>query len=113
MATYAEIIDGQVAQVLVVGGTEEEAIGWLRANVSENEWVKTAIDGSIRGKYAGKGDEYHPDLDAFVRKVPFKSWKLDRETKMYLPPIPRPLAVAVGHIWVWSEKALKWIRNER
>lgn len=109
MGYYAEIIDNEVARVLVVDGTEAEAKLWLALNVSTNTWIKTTLDGSSRNKYAGVGDEYHSDVDKFVYKVPFESWILDKDRGMYLPPIPKPLAIVVGYIWEWSVQLKNWI----
>ena len=110
MGKYAEIIGGKVARVLVVDGTEAEALKWLKDNVSTELWVKTAEDGSIRGKFAGVGDEYYTDIDVFIKK-PFKSWTLDKNLKMYLPPLPKPLAVPIGFAWFWVEKVGAWIKR--
>lgn len=110
MGNYAEIIDGKVAQVLVVDGSEAEAVAWLKANVSTNEWLKTEKDGSKRGKFAGVGDEFHADIDVFIKK-PFESWALDKGRKMFLPPIPKPLAILVGYAWQWIEATGQWVEQ--
>lgn len=33
-------------------------------------WIRTSYNASIRGKYAGIGDKYDPELDEFVSPVP-------------------------------------------
>lgn len=112
MAYFAEIENGKVKQVLVLNDswTEQESLDWLQEKVSSNLWVKTDINGSIRNKYAGIGDEYHSDIDKFISKVPFESWVLDKERGIYLPPIPKPLALVVGYAWKWSVKLKNWVQ---
>lgn len=109
MANYAEIINGKVNQVVVFNGTEVEALIWLTENVSSNKWVLTKEDGSMRGKYAGIGDEYHSDINIFIRK-PFDSWTLDKNRKMYIPDISKPIAIVVGYIWKWSIQLKDWVK---
>lgn len=111
MKYYAEIVDNHVNQVLVMNQdwSHEEIIDWLHANVSTNEWVETAMDGSIRNKYAGRGDEYKPEIDSFVTKKPFNNWVFDEDRKMYIPPLPKPLAVPLGYIVKWSQELGDWV----
>ena len=28
---------------------------------------------------------------------------------MYIPPIPKPLAIIAGYVWVWSQKVGEWV----
>lgn len=110
MSNYAQVRDGKVIQVVVINDswTETEAQDFLDKVSSQDTWIKTSGDGSIRSKYAGIGDEYHSDLDAFVAK-PLESWVLDRERKIYIPPWPKPIAVPVGYIYHWSKQAKDWV----
>lgn len=110
MGTYAEIVNGKVSRVLVVDGTEDEAKTWLLLNVSKNKWITTDVRGKNKNKYAGKGDEYHADVDKFISKKPFDSWTIDKERGMYIPPLPKPLAVVVGYVWKWSVKLGEWVQ---
>lgn len=110
MGYYAEIVEGKVKRVLVIDGSTAEVLLWLSLNVSLNLWVETSLDGSIRNKYAGIGDEFDPDIDKFIRTVPFPSWVLDKERGMYMPPIPRPIAILIGYVWRWSIELKDWIK---
>lgn len=101
---YAEVIDGKVTRVLVVEGTVLEATRWLRNNVSKNRWVKTCDKGSFRNKYAGVGDEYHKELNAFIPKKKYASWILNEEKFEYEPPIAKP---SEGN-YDWDEDIKKW-----
>lgn len=107
MAYYAEIENGKVKQVLVINDawTNEQATKWLKANVSDNEWMETKIDGSVRDRYAGIGYEYHKDLDSFILPKPFESWQLDVQTKEYKAPIEMPKD---DKLYRWEESAKQW-----
>ena len=106
---YAEIKDGVVLQVLIVDGTKEEAIKWLKDNVSSNEWI--IAKSPTLGK-ASRGGEYNSELKRFMYKKPFSSWVLDTNRKMYLPPLPKPIAVVVGYVWEWSQKLGEWVSKK-
>lgn len=108
MKTFAEIIDGVVNQVLVMDMTDEDSLVWLKENVSNNDWIKTEVDGNIRGKYAGRGDEYHADIDSFVHK-PFPSWVLDKSSKRYKAPKIRPDPKPEGFYYSWDEEKYDYV----
>lgn len=71
MAHFAKIDENnKVVEVLVVPDAEEH-----RGNEYLNElgltgtWIQTSYNARIRGKYAGIGDIYYPELDEFVQPV--------------------------------------------
>lgn len=82
MAHFAEIdANNQVLRVIVVGnpdclddnGQESEAVGAAFCQSlfgSGTRWVQTSYNGTIRGKYAGIGDTYDTDADAFIAPIP-------------------------------------------
>tara|TARA_R110000868_G_scaffold138476_3_gene352644 strand:- start:260 stop:616 length:357 start_codon:yes stop_codon:yes gene_type:complete len=109
---YAEIKDGVVLQVLVKDGTKEEAIQWLKDNVSDNEWVHSVVEDALGKTVATRGGTYNVKLKHFIRKKPFNSWTLDEGRLMYLPPIPKPLAIIIGYVWVWKQKAGEWVSTK-
>lgn len=100
---FAEVIDGIVKRVLVVS---QEFINSCKLGDPKN-WIETKMDGSINNKYAGKGDEFHKDLDAFISKKPFTSWTLDTVKKEYVAPVEKPIEKA-GEMLSWNEKDKKW-----
>lgn len=106
---YAEIKDGIVLQVVVRDGTEQEAIQWLKDNVSGNTWVKADVEDGKGKSRATRGGQYSTKLKHFIRKKSFGSWILDEDRLMYTPPIPKPLAVIVGYIWVWKQQIGEWV----
>jgi len=76
MAHFAEIVNGQVARVIVVsnadcaGGNfpESEATGqaFLASLGLTGEWKQTSFNNNFRGRYAGIGDIYDAVNDVFV-----------------------------------------------
>lgn len=84
MSHFAQIDnDGKVLQVIVVSNDDikentlsfpdTEPVGQkFIANtlLLPGEWRQTSYNGKFRGKYAGIGDRYDPDLDEFVSPEP-------------------------------------------
>ena len=71
MAHFARLQDNVVVQVLVVSNEEvpDEATGiaFCKSLAGENtEWVQTSYNGNFRGRYAGAGMIYDPELDEFL-----------------------------------------------
>jgi len=76
MAHFARINDNIVQQVIVVsnddcGGGDfpaSEPVGqaFIASLGLAGEWKQTSYSGSFRAKYAGIGDRYDAELDAFV-----------------------------------------------
>jgi|TARA_R100000081_G_scaffold86437_1_gene56116 hypothetical protein len=70
---------------------------------------ETALDGSIRHKYAATGDvTYYPDLDAFISHQPFPSWSLNTTSKEWEAPIAYP---DDGYRYSWDEENGAWERD--
>lgn len=66
MAHFAKIEDGIVTQVIVTDNEyPNEGYDWL-VETFGGVWIKTSYNASIRGKFAGIGDLYDPELDVFV-----------------------------------------------
>lgn len=107
MAHYAEIKNNRVIRVLVMNDdwSEDQCLQWLAKHVSDNQWLQTSYNGNIRSKYAGVGDEYHADIDAFVGRKPYNSWLLDKDKKCYVAPQPMPKD---GGDYIWNERLQAW-----
>lgn len=79
MAHFAKIENGVVTQVIVVsnedcGGGDfpaSEPIGqaFIASIGLSGEYRQTSYNGNFRGKYAGLGDAYDANADAFVAPV--------------------------------------------
>jgi len=79
MAHFAKIENGIVTQVIVVGNDdcaggeypEADAAGeaFIHSIGLDGEWRQTSYNGNFRGKYAGVGDRFDPELDEFISPV--------------------------------------------
>jgi hypothetical protein len=71
-AHAARIEDGIVREVIVIPYLDDDD-----AKITEycngiglaGTWIDTSYTGSRRGKYAGQGDRYDPDLDEFIAPI--------------------------------------------
>lgn len=80
MAHFAKIENGTVTQVIVVsnddcGGGEypaSETAGqaFIKSIGLDGEYRQTSYNGNFRSKYAGIGDRYDAEADAFVSPAP-------------------------------------------
>ena len=55
-----------------------------------DRWIRSAKDGSIRGKYAGLGDDYDEDNDRFLPRRDYGSWVFNETSYEYEPPYLAP-----------------------
>ncbi len=116
MAKFAEIVNGIVKQVILIGdldilkdGVIDEVIGAeFCHNLFGGEWVQTKDDYTLRYNYAGIGDTYDTVRDAFIATQPYPSWVLDEATCRWEPPVARPSA---GGPWSWNEATLSWTES--
>jgi hypothetical protein len=65
--------DGIVEQVIVIPRQEDDRDDLVKAYCNsiglDGDWIDTSYIGARRGKYAGVGDKYDPELDEFVSPV--------------------------------------------
>lgn len=71
MAHFAQLKDNVVTQVIVVNNEEvpDEATGitFCKSLYGEDtQWVQTSYNGNFRGRFAGSGMIYDPELDEFL-----------------------------------------------
>jgi len=108
MSHFAEINQDNVVVRVTVGDNNDpngdEGYQWLIDNFG-GRWVQTSYNSSFRNKFAGVGDIYREDLDAFISPSPFGSWILNVETFRWQPPIPRPTD---GKEYFWNENNINW-----
>jgi hypothetical protein len=73
------------------------------------EWVETSKDGSIGKNYAMIDGEYHKDINAFLSKKPFPSWRLDKDKKEWAPPIGKEKPPKEEKsVFEWDEQTQGW-----
>ena len=71
MSHFAEIDNNNKVIRVLVGDNSmpNEGYNWLIDNLG-GTWVKTSYNATIRYNYAGVGDYYDPDADAFIAPRP-------------------------------------------
>ena len=107
MAHYAFLDDKNLVTEVIVGNDEttgdwETYYGNIRGQVC----VRTSYNGNIRKNYAGIGYSYDKKLDGFIPPKPYPSWKLEKKTCLWLPPVSMP---DDGAEYIWDEKSKNWI----
>lgn len=111
MAHYAFLDENNIVTEVIVGRDENEIVdgisnwelfyGEMRGQVCK----RTSYNGNIRKNYAGIGDFYDKNRDAFISPKPFNSWILNEDTCQWEPPVQHP-EEEITHYW--SEEDLSW-----
>jgi hypothetical protein len=114
MAHYAQIIDGKVAQVLVV---DADTIAAHPTHFT-GEWIQTSyntilgehsLGGTpLRKNFAGVGYTYDRERDAFIAPQPYESWLLDEDTCSWNAPVEMPTD---GKRYDWDEDTTSWVTS--
>lgn len=120
MSHFAKVLDGKVIQVIVA---EQEFFDTF-VDSSPGQWLQTSYntrggvhygqngqpDGglAIRGNYAGVGYSYDALHDVFIPPNPYPSWRLNKNTWNWDPPVAAP---ADGAGYWWDEASLSWKSN--
>jgi hypothetical protein len=111
-----EVITGVDENELIEGKTPEQWYSEFKGQRCKRTSYNTSgnqhsADGtSFRGNYAGIGDTYDEQFDAFIPPKPFDSWKIDYNTFDWVAPIPKPEEEEEGFVWRWSETNKEWIK---
>ena len=117
MAHFAQLDENNVVtQVIVVSnedtsdvnGNEVEEIGVAFCKKlfgEDTNWKQTSYNNNMRVRYAGLGDTYREDLDAFIAPQPYPSWTLNESTDQWEPPTPRP---DDKNLYSWNEDTQSW-----
>jgi hypothetical protein len=106
MAHWAELDENNIVLRVTVGDNNDpdEGYQWLIDNLG-GTWVKTSYNATIRKKFAGIGDTYDEQRDAFIAPQPYPSWILDEDTCQWVAPEPYPTD---GLTYSWDEKTTSW-----
>ena len=64
-----------------------------------------SYNGNMRKNYAGIGDTYDEDRDAFISPKPYPSWTLNETTCRWEAPVPLP---DDENNYVWNESTQQW-----
>jgi len=106
MSHFAEIDENNTVIRVLVGDNSlpNEGYDWFVENLG-GRWVQTSYNANFRKKYAGMGDTYDEERDAFISPKPFDSWVLDEETCQWQAPVPYP---DYQLFYSWNESELTW-----
>jgi hypothetical protein len=116
MAHFARINENNIVDEIIVVGNEDcqnldfpesELVGqeFITSIGLSGNWKQTSYNGNFRKKYAGVGDTFDENRDAFITSKPFTSWILNEETCVWEAPIERP---SDGKFYRWSEDEQSW-----
>ena len=128
MAYFAKLGTGNIVEQVITinnsvitdtNGIEQEIIGiqFLKSLYGQNtNWKKTSYNtisgvhllggNPFRKNYAGIGDTYDSQRDAFIPQKPYNSWILNETTCNWEAPVARP---DDNNIYTWNEQTLNWI----
>jgi len=119
MAHYAFLDSNNIVTEVIPGRDEgadgvdwEQAYGEVRGQVCKQTSYNTFGGKHLKGgtpfrkNYAGIGDTYDEQRDAFIGPQPYPSWVLNEDTCVWEPPTPMPTD---GQRYYWDEANLSWI----
>jgi len=88
-------------------GVFDETLGseWCKNNLNGVRWIQTSYTGEFRKNYAGIGDYYDEEKNAFITPKLYDNWIFDEETCKWIPPIPKPNSGK----YVWDQELTKWV----
>jgi hypothetical protein len=120
MAHFAKVIDGVVIEVIVAdqdfidSGAVGDPLLWIQTSYNTRGGIyyypntntpDPDQSKALRKNFAGIGDTYSYELDAFIPKKPFNSWVLNETTCLWESPIPCPQD---NNKYKWNEQNQSW-----
>ena len=119
MAHFAQLSPTNTVQLVLVvdnadcinpaTGEEEEAFGiQFLERIFGGRWKQTSYNASFRKNYAGPGQLYDLERDAFIPPKHFDSWILNEDTCQWAPPIPYREGSDDSTYYYWDENILNW-----
>ena len=110
MAHYAFLDNKNIVTEVIVGIDETELIEGLDPETWYSNFrglvcKRTSYNGKIRKNFAGIGDTYDSERDAFISPRTHASWQLNEETCQWEAPTPYPTD---GFTYNWNEAELAW-----
>jgi len=111
MAHFAKVKDGKVTKVIVAEQdfinnlVEEEAGTWVQTSYNTYGGVHKLGGTPLRKNFAGIGDIYDAQKDAFYSEQPYPSWTLNETTCLWEAPVAKPTD---GQIYTWNEETTSW-----
>jgi len=107
MSHFAKVVSNIVTNVIVAEQDWVDALDgtWIQTSYNTYGNVHSNSGTPLRKNYAGIGDTYDSDRDAFYSEKPYPSWTLNEDSCVWEAPTPMPENV----ICYWSEDDLAWI----
>lgn len=107
MAHFAKIVDGLVAEIVVVDNAHEaNGDAYLNGLGLEGKWVQTSYNANFGKKFAAIGDTYVSSTGNFKPAQPFASWKWNATDWAWNAPVAYPTD---GEVYVWDETVTNWV----
>lgn len=120
MGHFAKVISGIVDQVIVA---EPEFFDTF-VDSTPGQWIQTSYNTrggvhydpetgepsadqskALRKNYAGRGDTYDAQRDAFIAPKPYESWTLNETSCVWEPPVAMPTGDGG---YRWNEAEQRW-----
>lgn len=99
-------VDNAVVNDLPFPESEPLGVAFLQGLYGPDTiWKQTSYNDSFRVFYAGPGDTYNAEHDAFVPIQPYPSWTWDWNTLQWNPPVPCP---GPWPEYSWDEATQTW-----
>ena len=110
MSHFAKVVNNIVTQVIVADQEWVDALDgeWVQTSYNTQGGVHLLGDTPLRKNYAGIGNTYDSDRDAFYAPQPFPSWTLNEDSCIWEPPTPMP---EDDKFYAWDEDSLSWIEQ--
>ena len=102
------VVDNE--NILNENGIEEEDFGIAYLNKIHGTgltWIQTSINDNFRIRFAGVGDTYDKEQDAFIPPKPYPSWGLNEDTYQWEAPVSYP---DDGGNYSWNEDTQTWAK---
>lgn len=112
MSHFARVVDGKVAQVIVIEqeqldtGLWGDPVSWIQTSYNTSGNQHKLGGTPLRGNYAGIGYTYDAEHDVFYEPQPFESWTLNTSTWLWEAPIPYPQD---NKDYYWDETNQQWV----
>ena len=107
MAHFAKIVDGIVAEVIVVDNSQElRGQEYLNGLGLEGTWVQTSYNANFGKKFAAIGDTYVASTGNFKPAQPFASYTWNASQWNWVAPKAYPTD---GKGYLWNEELLEWV----
>ena len=111
MAHFAKVKDGIVTKVLVAeqefvdNYIDNEAGEWVQTSYNTRGGIHLLGGTPLRKNFAGIGNIYDAQKDAFYSEQPYPSWTLNETTCLWEAPVAYPTD---GQEYKWNETNQTW-----